>query len=103
VIATTWHFVEVDETGEAYLRGTRTKVIAVALDQIAHDWHAGEIHRQYPDLSLPQIHAALGYYHENRAECDRRIDEGLHRVREMREQVQNPLLVAKLRARRGRH
>ena len=103
MIATTWPFVEVDETGEAYLRGTRTKVIAVALDQIAHDWHAGEIHRQYPDLSLPQIHAALGYYHENRAECDRRIDEGLHRVREMREQVQNPLLVAKLRARRGRH
>ncbi|HET6880387.1 MAG TPA: DUF433 domain-containing protein [Pirellulales bacterium] len=81
------------------IEGTRTKVIEVALDQIAYDWDADEIHRQYPYLSLPQIHAALGFYHENRSECDRLIDQQLAEVDQWRGQSQNASLSVKLRAR----
>lgn len=86
--------------GVAYIEGTRTKVIEVALDQIAYDWDAAEIHRQYPYLSLPQIHAALGFYYENRSECDRLIDQQVAEVDQWREQSQNASLSLKLRARR---
>lgn len=79
-----WPFIEQGADGVAYIEGTRTKVIEVALDQIAYDWDAAEIHRQYPYLSLPQIHAALGFYHENRSDCDRLIDQQLAEVDEWR-------------------
>jgi uncharacterized protein (DUF433 family) len=99
---TTWPFIQHGADGVAYIEGTRTKVIEVALDQLAYDWDADEIHRQYPYLSLPQIHAALGYYYENRNECDRLIDKQLAEVDQWREQSQNVSFSAKLRARLGR-
>ena len=94
-----WPFIEQGADGVAYIEGTRTKVIEVALDQIAYDWDADEIHRQYSYLSLPQIHAALGFYYENRIECDRLIDQQLAEVDQWREQSQNASLSVKLRAR----
>lgn len=95
-----WPFIEKGSDGVAYIEGTRTKVIEVVLDQIAYDWDAAEIHRQYPYLSLPQIHAALGFYYEHRSECDRLIDQQLAEVDQWREQSQNASLSLKLRARR---
>lgn len=43
------------------ISGTRTKVIEVALDRVAHHWDADEMQRQHPELTLAQIHAALTY------------------------------------------
>ncbi len=62
-----------------------------------------EIQRQHPHLSLPQIHAALGYYYENREAFDRQIEEQLQRVDQARATLQNPALTAKLRAQRMLH
>jgi uncharacterized protein (DUF433 family) len=53
--------------GVAIIEGTQTKVIEVAMDRLAREWNAEEICRQHSYLSLPQVHAALGYYFENRA------------------------------------
>ena len=43
------------------------------LDKLAHGSSAEEIHFQYPHLSLGQIYAALGYYHDHRNEFDDQI------------------------------
>lgn len=96
--ATAWPFVELDHEGIAYVQGTTTKVIEIALDQLAHDMDADEIHRQYPYLSLPQIHAALGYYHEHREACDRQIEERRHRADQIRLATENIALQERLRA-----
>jgi hypothetical protein len=45
----------------------------VVLDKLAHGSSAEEIHFQYPHLSLGQIYAALGYYHDHRNEFDDQI------------------------------
>jgi uncharacterized protein (DUF433 family) len=95
--ATAWPFITRDATGVAIIEGTRTKVIEVALDRLAHEWNAEEICRQHSYLSLPQVHAALGYYFENRAECDRQIEDGLTRADEIRNRRENVALMAKLR------
>src|SRR5260221_10549310 len=51
--------IRVDERGVAWIDDTKTKVVEVALDMIAHGWSPEEIHFQHSRLSLGQIHAAL--------------------------------------------
>jgi len=60
----TYPHIEVTSEGVAYVAGTRTKVLEVALDRIAHHWDADEIHRQHPHLSVGKIYAALAFYEE---------------------------------------
>ena len=43
--ATAWPFISLDETGVPFIEGTRTKVIEIALDRLAHEWSPDEICR----------------------------------------------------------
>jgi len=94
---TAWPFIEFDARGIPYVAGTRTRVLEVVLDHLAYGWDAEQIHQQHPSLSLPQIHAALGYYFENQAECDAAIDRELREVDELRDELHSSTLQAKLR------
>lgn len=91
-----WPFIQIGDDGIATLDGTRTKVIEIALDQIAHHWDADEIHRQYPYLSLAQIHAALGYYYDNQGECDQQIEIRRRVVDLIRIETENAFLQQRL-------
>lgn len=71
--ATTWPFITEGEAGVPLLNGTGIKVIEVALDHMAYGWDAPQISRQYPNLTLPQIHAAPGYCYDHQEACDREI------------------------------
>jgi uncharacterized protein (DUF433 family) len=96
--ATAWPFISLDETGVPFIEGTRTKVIEIALDRLAHEWSPDEICRQHGDLTLPQVHAALGYYFENRPACDLQIEASLQRADEICSRRENTVLLAKLRS-----
>jgi uncharacterized protein (DUF433 family) len=65
--------IQRDERGVAWIADTNTKVIEVAMDQVAYGWDAKEIHAAHPHLSLAQIHAALSFYHDHKG-GDRRAD-----------------------------
>lgn len=70
--------VWLDERGVAWLDDTNVKVLEVAMEQLAHGSSAEEIYEQHRGyLSLAQIHAALTYYHDNRAVLDQEIDQQL--------------------------
>lgn len=94
----TYPHIEVTSEGVAYVAGTRTKVIEVALDRIAHHWDADEIHRQHPHLSLGQIHAALTYYFDHRDELDAEVEEQLRFVQSSRGSAGESVVAAKLKA-----
>ena len=81
-VLTTTH-IWLDERGVAWIDDTNTKVIEVALDMIAHGWSPEEIHFQHPHLSLAQIHAALGYYYDHKAEMDEQIRRGALEVQRL--------------------
>ena len=51
----------------------RIRVSQIVMDHLGHAWSPDEIARQYPHLSLAEIHSALAYYYDNRAEIDREI------------------------------
>jgi uncharacterized protein (DUF433 family) len=67
--------IELDDNGVAWISGTKTKVIEVALDKVAYGWSPEEIHFQHDYLSLAQIHAALAYYYEHQAEFDAEMSD----------------------------
>ncbi len=83
---TNYPHIEKRTDGKAWLIGTQTKVLEVALDRLAHHWDADEIQRQHPHLTLGQIHSCLAYYHDHQEEMDRAIDEQLRVVEHLRAQ-----------------
>lgn len=74
--------IEMDDRGVAWISGTKTKVIEVAVDKIAYGWSPEEIHFQHSYLSLAQIHAALSYYYEHQAELDAEMKHQAERAKE---------------------
>jgi uncharacterized protein (DUF433 family) len=65
------------------IAGTRTKVRLIAEDLVYRGWDAEETHRQYPYLTLGQIHSALAYYFDHKEEMDaeiHRLEEESHRL-----------------------
>jgi uncharacterized protein (DUF433 family) len=84
--------IDLDEKGVAWIRGTKTKVIEVAVDKLAHGSSPEEIHFQYPHLSMAQIHGALAYYYEHQAELDAEIQRRWQWANEMAARnAQSPL------------
>ena len=90
--------IDLDAQGVPYLAGTRTKVIEIALDRIAHHWDADEIQRQHPHLKLAQIYAALAYYYDHQVELDQAIEAGMQRAEAIRSALGPSPIRAKLQA-----
>jgi uncharacterized protein (DUF433 family) len=78
--------IHLDDHGVAWIDNTNTKAIEVALDMIAHGWSPEEIHFQHRHLSLAQIHSALGYYYDHKAELDEQIGHTTREIERLRTQ-----------------
>lgn len=93
--------VTLDERGVPVLTGTTMKVVELVMAQKAYGWSPEELHFQHPDLPLAQIHAALAYYWDHRADLDRDIDRRSRFVEEEaeRESASNAARIERLRAR----
>jgi uncharacterized protein (DUF433 family) len=102
VASVTYPHIELGVGGVPYLAGTRTKVVEVALDRLAHHWDADEIQRQHPHLSLGQIHSALAYYYDHQAEMDQEIAEELKYVEAIRTGIGESPVRAKLIGKKSR-
>lgn len=98
VAATAWPFIDLNDGGVAFIQGTRTKVTEIVECHLAYKWDAEQIYRQLGGLSLPQIHAALGYYYEHQAECDAQLESSESRSEELRRECEDSALMQKLRS-----
>ena len=88
-----------DERGVAWIDETRVKVIEVVQDWLAHRSGPEEMHREYPHLSLAQIHAAMAYYYDHQAEFDALVEQSLERAKALQAQSTNQPTRAELLAR----
>jgi uncharacterized protein (DUF433 family) len=66
--------IYLDERGRGWIDDTNVKVIEVVLDKLGYGWSPEEMHAEFPHLSLAQIHAALSYYYDHKAEYDAEIE-----------------------------
>ena len=95
---TAYAHIEKRADGKAWLIGTQTKVLEVALDRIAYHWDGDEIHRQHPHLTLGQIYSCLAYYYDHQQEMDQIIEDQLKRIDLLRAQQGESPIHAKLKA-----
>ncbi len=71
--ATRYEHIVIDERAVPLIAGTTMKVIELVLAQRAYGWSPVELHFQFPQLSLGQIHSALAYYWDHQDVLDRDI------------------------------
>jgi uncharacterized protein (DUF433 family) len=97
-VETRYAHIVLEDSGVPHIAGTTTKVIEIVTDQQAYGWSPEEIAFQYPYLTLGQIHSALAYYWDHKAELDADMAHRLAYADEMRRQAQNDPLMIRLRA-----
>jgi uncharacterized protein (DUF433 family) len=59
----------------AYIMGTRVRVQDIVSDHERHGLSPEQIVREYPHLTLAQVHSALAYYFDHRDEMHRQMKE----------------------------
>ncbi|HEY8747024.1 MAG TPA: DUF433 domain-containing protein [Tepidisphaeraceae bacterium] len=93
--------IALDERGRAYIDGTRIKVVELIAVKGANGWDADELARQYPHLTLAQIHAALSYYYDHQAAVDAEIERIDREYREHRAAAPETPLQKRIRGLQG--
>lgn len=93
----TYPHIEMNRDGVAIVSGTTTKVVEIVQDHLAHHWHAEDIHRQYPHLSLAQIHAALTYFYDHQPEMEQEIEDRWRRAMDIKAKRADNTIRDKLR------
>jgi uncharacterized protein (DUF433 family) len=94
--------IDHDEKGVPFIAGSTMKVVELVMAQQAHGWSPEELHFRHPELSLGEIHSALAYYWDHRAELDQDIEDRSLRVAEIRRESGSSPLAKKLHALRSR-
>ena len=61
--------------GTACIMGTRFPVRSVVIQILRHGATPEELVRDFPHLSLAQVHDALSYYYDFKDEIDREIEQ----------------------------
>jgi uncharacterized protein (DUF433 family) len=76
-----------DEQGTLYVESTR-----LPLELIINDYRRGnsaeQIASNYAGLSLSAVYSVLAYYHANRVELDRYVDEKNNQLKNLHDQVE---------------
>jgi uncharacterized protein (DUF433 family) len=88
--------IQRDDRGIAWIAETKTKVIEIALDEVAYGWDAEEIHSAHPHLSRAQIHAALSFYYDHKPEFDAEIQQQKEELQQLRTRAGGQLTRAEL-------
>ncbi|MEA3208047.1 MAG: hypothetical protein QOE70_1104 [Chthoniobacter sp.] len=96
------HIITANGEAARLERLPRIRVAQIAADHLGYGWSAEEIARQYPHLTLAEIHAALGYYYDHREEIDAELSEELTALDQADERPALPLRLRLLAARRNR-
>jgi uncharacterized protein (DUF433 family) len=69
--------------GSPIVKGTRVRVVDIAIEYEYLDRTPDEIVSAHPHLELKEVHDALSFYYENRRELDEKIKEDKRFVKEL--------------------
>ena len=73
----------------AFIVGTRVRVQDIVSDHERHGLFPEDIARQYPQLSLAQVHSALAFYFDNKEEVWGCIHDDASFADSMRQQLES--------------
>ena len=75
MVAAPINHISLDEDGLAYITGTPIKVSQIAIDRNFWQKIPDQIQRDFPQISMAQIYAALAFYCDNQELIEAQIDE----------------------------
>jgi uncharacterized protein (DUF433 family) len=90
--------IVIDDAGVARMAGSRVRVIDLIMAGQANHWGPAELHDNYPQFTLADIHAALSYYFDYQSQCDIQIAASIERADELQASTPVPPVVERLRA-----
>jgi uncharacterized protein (DUF433 family) len=76
----------------------RTRVAMIVADYFWRGWSAEEIVRQYPYLTLAEVHAALTYYFDHREEIEAELSAEYRDAEGWKQSHPTPAFLARLKA-----
>jgi uncharacterized protein (DUF433 family) len=82
--------IYLDDRGRAWIDDTAYRVTMVVADAYGVNRYAPEeiAEHHYHELTLAQIHAALSYYHDHKAEIDAQMEQSRREVEAMRAEAE---------------
>ena len=96
--STDYKYIQISDNGVAMIAGTTMKVTELITAVKAYGWSPDELHNNYPQLSMSQIHSALAYYWDNKAELDAEIERIDQWAAKTRKAAGESSIAGKLRA-----
>jgi uncharacterized protein (DUF433 family) len=72
--STGYAHIELDDDGTPGIAGTRFTVAFVARAHTVRGYTAAEIVEAYPSLTPAEVHSALAYYFDHKAQIERQIE-----------------------------
>ena len=91
---TRYEHIILNEAHVPMITGTTMKVVELVLDHLAYGWSSEELHFQHPHLTMGQIHSALAYYWDHKADLDQDIERRLQRIDQLQQTTPSLPLVA---------
>lgn len=97
---TRYEHIILNEAQVPTIAGTNMKVVELVLDHLAYGWSPEELHFQHPTLSMGQIHSALAYYWDHKADFDQDIERRLKLINHLQQTTPKAALVERLKTRK---
>jgi uncharacterized protein (DUF433 family) len=94
---TDYKHIQLNPDGVPVIAPTTMKVVELVMAQRAYGWSPEELHNQHPYLSMSQIHSALAYYWDHKAELDADIERREQYMQQAQQTALPSPVVAKLR------
>jgi uncharacterized protein (DUF433 family) len=91
------HIVKEPDRPARLERHPRTRVAMIAAEYLWRGWSAEEIARQYPYLTLGEVHAAMTYFFDHRDEIENELVAEYRNVEAWKKQHPTPPLLLRLR------
>ena len=95
--ATGYEHIILDESQVPTIAGANLKVVEIVLEHLSHGWSAEELHFQHPSLTMGQIHSALAYYWDHKAQIDEGIARRLRLVNQLQQSTPEAPLARRLK------
>jgi uncharacterized protein (DUF433 family) len=86
-----------DSEGRLRVEGAWYKVIVLLEQHVYRGYDAGEMVEHYPELTLAQAHALLGYYYDNKEEIDAEVRRREEEAQALLSQLPEPPALERLR------
>lgn len=89
--------ISIDDNGVARVGNTRMKVIHLVTAHQIHGYSPAELHFQFPDISMSEVHAALAYYWDHKDDLDNEIEQLDQYIDQLRHDAGESLAAKRLR------